>query len=74
MAGMSEDEMGTAAGVYGTVRFAGAAVGTALVGVLLQYYLDQDISVLAAYQNVYLWFTAFPLLGMIVGIGLREPG
>lgn len=72
MAGMSEDQTGTAAGVYGTVRFAGAAVGTALAGVMLQAYLNLDISELEAYQNVYFWFTIFPALGFFAVLGLKE--
>ena len=73
MGGLSNEEMGAAAGVYGTVRFAGAAVGTALVGVLLQLYLERTIPEIEAYQAVFFWFTLFPLIGFGVGTRLHEP-
>ena len=73
MGGLSDEEMGAAAGVYGTVRFAGSAVGTALVGALLQLYLDRAIPVIEAYQSVFFWFILFPVIGFVVGLRLYEP-
>ena len=73
MVGLSEEQTGTAAGVYGTIRFTGAAVGTALAGVMLQSYLNQQLPEIEAYQNVFFWFTVFPLVGIPIVFGLREP-
>ncbi|MEM7128490.1 MAG: MFS transporter [Chloroflexota bacterium] len=73
MVGLSEEQTGTAAGVYGTIRFAGAAVGTALAGVMLQSYLNQNLPELNAYQSVFFWYTIFPLIGASIVLGLSEP-
>lgn len=73
MQGLDGDQTGTAAGVYGTVRFAGSAIGIALAGVMLQANLDQGLTELVAYQRVLFWFMIFPTLGLLVVVGLREP-
>ncbi|MBX3001103.1 MAG: MFS transporter [Caldilineaceae bacterium] len=69
---ISDGEMGTAAGLYSMVRFAGSAVGTALIGVLLQFFLDQGLPTVNAYQNAYLFLAGIALLGLIAGIGLNK--
>jgi EmrB/QacA subfamily drug resistance transporter len=69
---ISEGEMGSAAGLYSMVRFAGSAVGTALIGVLLQFFLDQGLPTMDAYQNAYLFLAGIALLGLVAGIGLNK--
>lgn len=64
--------MGAATGLYSMLRFIGSAIGTALSGVLLQTYLDQSLSITSAYQNAYLFFAGFSILGIIAGFGLKE--
>ena len=48
------------------------AIGTAASGVLLQVFLDASLPTIEAYQNTFLVFAAFPLLGIAVGSSLRE--
>lgn len=69
---IADSEMGTAAGLYSMVRFAGSAVGTALIGVLLQYFLDLGLPTINAYQNAYLFLAGIALIGLITGIGLKK--
>lgn len=69
---VSEEEMGTAAGLYSMFRFLGAAMGTALSGVLLQQYLDAGLPIVEAYQSVFLIIALFPALGVLVGLSLRD--
>jgi hypothetical protein len=71
MIGVREDEMGAAAGQYSMVRFAGSTVGTALMGVLLQFNLDRGIPTLDAYQNVYLSLAGIAILGLLSAAGLK---
>jgi EmrB/QacA subfamily drug resistance transporter len=71
MIGVHEDEMGAAAGQYSMVRFAGSTFGTALMGVLLQFNLDQGISTVDAYQNVYLSLAGIAILGLLCAAGLK---
>ena len=54
------------------LRFLGAVTGTALSGVLLQAGLDASLPVVQAYQDVFLVFATFPVLGILVGLTLRE--
>ena len=72
MRDISEAQMGSAAGLYSMLRFLGAVVGTAASGVLLQVFLDASLPTIEAYQNTFLVFAAFPLLGIAVGSSLRE--
>ena len=72
MGSVSEEEMGTAAGLYSMFRFLGAAMGTALSGVLLQQYLDAGLPMVAAYQSVFLVIALFPALGVVVALSLRD--
>lgn len=71
---MTKVQMGAAAGLYSMIRFAGAMVGTALAGVILQYRLDQAWPVLDAYQQVFLFFAISGLIGTLTGFTLRERG
>ena len=68
-----EGDLGTASGIYSMIRFLGSALGAAFGGILLQYYLDQDVvNLLPAYQHVYQWFAAFALLGFITAAFLPK--
>jgi EmrB/QacA subfamily drug resistance transporter len=69
---ITDSEAGSAAGLYSMVRFAGSAVGTALIGVLLQYFLDLGLPTVDAYQNSYLFLAAISLIGLSVSIGLKK--
>ncbi|MEZ4861238.1 MAG: MFS transporter [Caldilineaceae bacterium] len=70
---MEKEQIGTATGLYSMIRFVGAMIGTALGGVILQHYLDQSLPVVAAYQQVFLFFAGMGLLGSLLGFTLREP-
>jgi MFS family permease len=72
MGTIEEDHMGAAAGLYSMLRFMGMAISTALVGVVLQFFIDAGLPTIDAYQRVFLVFTAFPVLGLVVGFGLQE--
>jgi EmrB/QacA subfamily drug resistance transporter len=72
MAEVREEEMGSAAGMYSMVRFAGSTIGTALIGVLLQYFFDQSLPVVESYQYVYLCLAAISVIGLVGGLGLRK--
>lgn len=71
---MTKAQMGAAAGLYSMIRFAGAMVGTALAGVILQYHLDLAWPIVDAYQQVFLFFAISGLLGVLTGLTLRQPG
>jgi EmrB/QacA subfamily drug resistance transporter len=70
---ISHAQMGSATGLYSMIRFAGAMIGTALCGVILQHYLDQDLALIAAYQRAFLFLAAAALVGSLLGFTLREP-
>ncbi len=70
---MTKTQIGAAAGLYSMIRFAGAMVGTAMGGVILQYYLDQAWPIIDAYQQVFLFFAISGLVGALIGFTLREP-
>lgn len=72
MQSISQDQMGMAAGLYSMLRFMGMAIGTALAGVILQRFLDLSLPVIKAYQMVFLFYCAFPVLGVIAATGLVE--
>jgi EmrB/QacA subfamily drug resistance transporter len=72
MAEVSEAKMGSAAGMYSMVRFAGSTVGTALIGVLLQYFFDRSLPVVDSYQYVYLSLAGISVIGLFGGLGLRK--
>jgi MFS family permease len=69
---ISDAQTGVAAGLYSMLRFGGSVFGTALGGVILQAGLDLSLTPVAAYQVV-LWFIAgVSLVGMVIGLGLKE--
>lgn len=72
MSETSEEEMGTAAGVYSMFRFVGVAIGTALAGVLLQTGLERGLPVLEAYQQVFFLVSLAGLLGIFASLGLSS--
>ncbi len=68
MAGIPDEQTGVAAGLYSMIRFAGAILGTALSGVLLQRGLATDAAVVVAYQHVF-WFVAgVAAIGVVGGL------
>ena len=71
MGTVAEDQMGVAAGLYSMLRFMGMAISTALVGVVLQFFFDAGLSTINAYQNVFMVFMIFPVLGILVAFGLK---
>lgn len=71
---MSKKQLGAAAGLYSMIRFAGAMIGTALAGVILQYYLDQAWPVIDAYQQVFFFLAGSGLLGTLLGFTLKASG
>ncbi|RME54472.1 MAG: MFS transporter [Caldilineae bacterium] len=72
MVDVDEAYMGAAAGMYSMIRFAGAAMGTALAGVLLQQRLDSGVPVLTAYENVFLALVGVGILGMAASLLLPD--
>ena len=69
---ISNEQMGAATGLYSMIRFAGAMIGTALCGVILQHFLDQGLPVIDAYQRSYLFLASAALIGVILGFTLQE--
>lgn len=72
IASVPESEVGGATGLYSMFRFVGGTLGMALSGVLLQQNLDASMTLVAAYQNAFLLFALFPVLGLFVAGRLRE--
>jgi MFS family permease len=72
MADVPQTRLGAAAGLYSMLRFLGAVTGTALGGVLLQGGLDTGMPQVQAYQQVFLIFAAFPVLGALLGLNLKD--
>lgn len=70
---MTKMQMGAAAGLYSMIRFAGAMIGTALAGVILQTHLDLSWPMIDAYQQVFLFFAVSGLIGVLTGFTLRTP-
>ncbi len=73
MRDVSERLMGSAAGLYSMFRFLGATIGVALAGVVLQAGLDAGVSTTSAYQDVFLLFALFPVIGFLSAWGLGGP-
>lgn len=66
-----ETEVGTSSGIYSMIRFLGSTCGAAVGGILLQNYLAQShLTVLSAYQNVFLWFFGFAMIGLVIALRL----
>jgi EmrB/QacA subfamily drug resistance transporter len=72
MSHIAESKMGMAAGLYSMSRFAGAAAGTALSGVILQGAFDWNLTTIAAYQLTFLSFGLLAVVGVVAAFGLRE--
>jgi MFS family permease len=71
---VDESDLGTSSGIYSSIRFMGSALGAALGGILLQFYLQSAGSdTLSAYQHVFTWFFGFALLGFILAAMLPNP-
>ncbi len=66
------EQMGSAAGLYSMLRFAGVVVGTGLAGMLLQTQLDAGQSAPIAYRAVFLLFAIISLVGIAAAAGLSE--
>ncbi len=70
---VSEDEMGSASGIYSMIRFLGSALGAAIGGILLQYFEGRyPGNASLAFQSVYTWFIAFAVIGF--GFSSLLPG
>jgi EmrB/QacA subfamily drug resistance transporter len=66
-----EEDLGTASGVYSTIRFLGSSSGAVFGGILIQYYLnDSGLTISAVYQNVFTWYAGFALLGLLLSAAL----
>lgn len=72
LSNLREDQAGSGAGLYSMVRFAGSAVGTALAGVVLQSFFEQQLSTLAAYQQTFLFFAGSAFIGAALSFWLKE--
>jgi len=72
MRDIPEPQMGSAAGLYSMLRFAGVVVGTALAGMLLQTQLDGGQPPPVAYRAVFLVFAAISLGAIAAAVGLTE--
>lgn len=69
---MNEQQIGVAAGLYSMIRFLGMAIGTALSGVILQRYVDQELPLVEAYQSTYQLFALAAVAGLILAlVGMR---
>ena len=68
-----EADLGTASGLYSMIRFLGSAAGSAFGGILLQFYMDRSgTGLLDSYQNVFLWYLGFALLGFLAATQLPK--
>lgn len=63
---ISEEQTGSAAGIYSMTRFAGSMLGVAVAGVILQNGLDRGLMTLAAYQVVYGFLAGMGFLGVLL--------
>jgi len=72
MRDIPDTSSGAAAGLYSMFRFLGVVIGVALCGLLLQRNLDIGLSPIEAYQDVFLFFIIFPLIGGLAAATLRE--
>ncbi|MEM8859414.1 MAG: MFS transporter [Chloroflexota bacterium] len=70
---VAEEDMGGASGLYSMIRFMGSSFGAAIAGILLANYLGQFLNnPLQAYQQVYLWFAGFAVLGLLNALFIPE--
>ena len=76
MAGIADAQTGVAAGLYSMIRFAGAILGTALIGVLLQRGVAalsvEKIEMISAYQTVFWFVASVAAVGAMAGLLLRS--
>jgi EmrB/QacA subfamily drug resistance transporter len=72
MRDIPDEQMGSAAGLYSMLRFAGVVVGVALAGMLLQTQLDAGQPAPVAYRAVFLLFALISLVAIAAAAGLRE--
>jgi MFS family permease len=72
MGQVPQTQVGVAAGLYSTIRFAGTVLGITLGGVLLQQGLDRELSTVDVYHRVYLFLAGVGFVGILVGLSLRE--
>ncbi len=70
---ISHTQMGSATGLYSMIRFAGAMIGTALCGVILQHYFDLGLPIVEAYQRAFYFLAFAALAGSLLGFTLGEP-
>ena len=70
---IDESEAGAAAGIYSMIRFTGLALGTAIAGVALQFWLDKTAIALDAYQNVFLLFAFVAFCNALLALRLVNP-
>ena len=72
-------ERKVASGLYGTLRYSGLALGTALVGIFLQsrlaYYgaVDGGPAAVPAYRELWLLLSAAALLGLVLTLLMGRP-
>lgn len=65
-------QRGMAAGLFNMIQFGGAAFGIALVGVILQYGLEQYAEAGKAYQLAFWFIAGVVCLGVIIGWKLEQ--
>ena len=76
---VDDSQRKVASGLYGTVRYSGLALGTALVGIFLQSRLayygapDGGPAAVAAYRELWLLLSAAALLGLIATVMMGRP-
>ena len=70
--GVSSQNTGIAAGLYGMTRYGGSMLGTAVAGILLRWGLAGGLSTIAAYQRVFWILTGICVMGILLGLRLRK--
>ncbi len=76
---VGESQRKVASGFYGTIRFSGLALGTALVGIFLQARLDTygapdgGAAAVPAYRELWLLLSAAALLGLMLTLMMGRP-
>ncbi|MEM7531035.1 MAG: MFS transporter [Chloroflexota bacterium] len=76
MQGVSDEESGSAAGLYSLIRFSGIVLGTAVAGVFLQQGLSQATTQgaepVVAYQVVFWGYAGVALLNLVISWWLKD--
>jgi len=76
---VGESQRKVASGLYGTIRYSGLALGTALVGIFLQARLgaygapDGGAAAVPAYRELWLLLSAAALLGLVLTLMMGRP-